>query len=134
MGSTRAPGATPVRPFGPPLAHDESGHRRAVRIEDARVARLRSRSNVPVPVHEVEALEDAAAQIGMGAVDACVEQRDRDPGSVEARQRHPRARRAPLAHVGPEGSGSRVHRADRVDAGDPRRALDLRERARREDR
>ena len=71
-----------VRTLGP---GDDPGELGRVALRPTRNRRVRLRDSAAAGVDDVDAREHAAAQVGMGRIDARVEQRDRDAGAVETR-------------------------------------------------
>ena len=89
IGMTEAPGATPWIPPGPPEPASTPASSvpclsTSVRFCGSSLGGRRSR-----PADDVDALLDPVAEIRVLEVDAGVEQRDRDPGPIVARQRDP---------------------------------------------
>ena len=108
----------PVRAVGP---DEQAGHLRPMPLEAGRVVRLRRRAGVGVVVPEhVDPVGDAAAQVRLRAVDAGVEQADRDAAAVEPRQRDVGLLGRPARELvlGEQRGGDcgRIGDADRVDA------------------
>ena len=68
-------------------ADEDAGELGSVPLELGLVVGVRRGEREVAPADDVDAVLDAAAQIGLRAVDARVEQRDRDASPVEARQR-----------------------------------------------
>ena len=74
----------PLRPAG---AHQQARHLGAVPLEPGRIVGLGRRKGAEVAVAEdVDPVLNPPAQERLRAVDARVEQRDRDPAAVEPRQ------------------------------------------------
>ena len=92
-------------------------------LDDPRLAGLGRRVDGAVAVHDVEAAQHPAAQEGVTAVDASVEQRDSDPVPCEAGQRDlgaaPVRRLEVAADERLRARRGGVDRAHRVDAGAP---------------
>ena len=122
-----------AREAGRPAGADEDpGELRAVALELERIVRAgrRQRRSRPPSTTSIPSWT-RPRRYGLRAVDAGVEQRDRDAAPVEARQRrlrppaHARPERPALEHA--RGDGGRVGGAHRVDALDLRRALEQRD-------
>ena len=116
------------------MPDDQSRHLRAVALEPRRIVGVRPRDGAPFGVEHVGPLEKPVPDVGMRDVEAGVEQRDRDPAPVEARNAGllgspPRPRREGLAAQLIRRERGRIGRTDGIDARHVAVALEQRERS-----
>ena len=105
-------------------AGDDAGELGRMALRTSRNRRVRLRDSTAAGIDHVDTREHAAAQVGMGRVDARVEQRDRDAGAVETRNLEIGNRRR--QHAALLGGLRRICDPHRVDAHDLAVAIEQR--------